>query len=205
MTDLTPETLAAATHCDHYWSWVSPAGSSHSARLCMTCHMPDPAWLNEMADALAAEKAAREEAERTDLARRADKAEQELSICERVSQKNADAHMAEFAARKAAEARAVKAEAGWADAEKDVERLIAQVKQTEQERDQLTDQCDYWTNRAKTAEARVAELEAELAELKRRGCYPAVDYTASGGMVMDAEGRTLRTLTEKTDPTKEGE
>ena len=32
--------------CEHYWAWVSPAGTQHSARLCMLCHQPDPVWLN---------------------------------------------------------------------------------------------------------------------------------------------------------------
>ena len=32
--------------CEHYWAWVSPAGTSNSARLCMLCYEPDPTWLN---------------------------------------------------------------------------------------------------------------------------------------------------------------
>ena len=32
--------------CEHYWAWVSPAGTNNSARICMTCHNPDPEWLN---------------------------------------------------------------------------------------------------------------------------------------------------------------
>jgi hypothetical protein len=32
--------------CDHYWAWVSPAGTNRSARLCQSCHQPDPVWLN---------------------------------------------------------------------------------------------------------------------------------------------------------------
>lgn len=38
----------AAPICDHYWAWVSPAGTRHSARLCMSCNAPDPKWLNEV-------------------------------------------------------------------------------------------------------------------------------------------------------------
>lgn len=41
------EIPAAAPICEHYWAWVSPAGARNSARICMTCHQPDPKWLNE--------------------------------------------------------------------------------------------------------------------------------------------------------------
>jgi hypothetical protein len=37
---------AATPACDHYWAWVSPAGTSKSARICQVCHSPDPEWLN---------------------------------------------------------------------------------------------------------------------------------------------------------------
>lgn len=32
--------------CEHFWAWVSPAGTSQGAELCMTCHQPNPRWLN---------------------------------------------------------------------------------------------------------------------------------------------------------------
>jgi hypothetical protein len=44
----------AAPRCDHYWAWVSPAGTSEAAHLCMSCNQPDPDWLNEIAVAPAA-------------------------------------------------------------------------------------------------------------------------------------------------------
>lgn len=40
------EIPAEAEKCEHYWAWVSPAGTSNSARLCMLCHQPDADWLN---------------------------------------------------------------------------------------------------------------------------------------------------------------
>ena len=81
----TPDRLAAAVaqgHEDavqawqdedheHFWQWVSPAGARIAARLCMTCHRPDPDWLNSVAPAPVSspagedvERVAREEAER---------------------------------------------------------------------------------------------------------------------------------------------
>lgn len=45
------EALAsAAPICDHYYAWVSPAGARGSARICMTCHQPDPEWLNHIVE-----------------------------------------------------------------------------------------------------------------------------------------------------------
>ena len=41
------EALAmAAPECEHYWAWVSPAGTSRSARICQFCHQPDARWLS---------------------------------------------------------------------------------------------------------------------------------------------------------------
>ena len=37
-------------HCEHFYGWVSPAGSSHAARLCIGCSQPDPDWLNQIID-----------------------------------------------------------------------------------------------------------------------------------------------------------
>lgn len=43
-----PDIAQAAPICEHYWAWVSPAGTRWSARLCMLCHQPDPDWLNHV-------------------------------------------------------------------------------------------------------------------------------------------------------------
>lgn len=59
MTELDLD-VQAAEPCDHYWSWVSPAGASHSARICMTCHVPDADWLNEVYGELEATRAERD-------------------------------------------------------------------------------------------------------------------------------------------------
>lgn len=40
--------MPAVSKCDHFYVWQSPAGTSHSARLCMGCGQPDPAWLDEV-------------------------------------------------------------------------------------------------------------------------------------------------------------
>lgn len=40
----------AAPICEHYWAWVSPAGSSNSAHICMLCHEPDARWLNTIVE-----------------------------------------------------------------------------------------------------------------------------------------------------------
>jgi hypothetical protein len=37
---------ASMPACDHFWAWVSPAGTSRGARICQLCHSPDPDWLN---------------------------------------------------------------------------------------------------------------------------------------------------------------
>lgn len=44
------EAAEAQLNCEHYWAWVSPAGTSKSARICMLCLEPDVAWLNDLAD-----------------------------------------------------------------------------------------------------------------------------------------------------------
>lgn len=38
----------AVNACEHHYMWASPSGTSHSARLCMGCGQPDPAWLDEI-------------------------------------------------------------------------------------------------------------------------------------------------------------
>ena len=54
MSDHTAENDApmaqAAPECQHYWAWVSPAGTSRSARICHFCHQPDPKWLSHTAE-----------------------------------------------------------------------------------------------------------------------------------------------------------
>lgn len=40
----------AAAICEHHYLWQSPAGTKHSARLCMGCGQPDPAWLDKVCD-----------------------------------------------------------------------------------------------------------------------------------------------------------
>lgn len=52
-----PDTAMAAVVCEHYWAWVSPAGTGHAARLCQLCHAPNAAWLEEVAGALDAARA----------------------------------------------------------------------------------------------------------------------------------------------------
>jgi len=37
---------AEVEKCDHFWAWVSPAGTNNSARICMLCHEPSAEWLN---------------------------------------------------------------------------------------------------------------------------------------------------------------
>lgn len=64
-----PEPTAPAPVCEHLYAWVSPVGTSTSARLCMVCHQPEPEWLNAIA-AAAEERA------------RADRAEAELEQSE---------------------------------------------------------------------------------------------------------------------------
>lgn len=49
-----------ANICEHYYMWSSPAGSKHSARLCMGCSSPDPEWLNRMYAGEDARRALRE-------------------------------------------------------------------------------------------------------------------------------------------------
>lgn len=39
---------AAPPQCHHSWQWVSPAGTNHSARLCVFCSQPNPEWLDEV-------------------------------------------------------------------------------------------------------------------------------------------------------------
>lgn len=34
--------------CEHYWAWVSPAGTRRWARICQICGDPDAAWLNHI-------------------------------------------------------------------------------------------------------------------------------------------------------------
>jgi hypothetical protein len=40
------DAAASVAQCEHFWAWVSPAGSARSARICQFCHNPDPDWLN---------------------------------------------------------------------------------------------------------------------------------------------------------------
>jgi hypothetical protein len=40
------DTASAREVCEHYYAWVSPAGTSNAARLCSLCNQPDPEWLN---------------------------------------------------------------------------------------------------------------------------------------------------------------
>lgn len=84
MTDSNP--AAQAPPCDHYWSWVSPAGTNHAARICMSCHAPDPSWLNEIYEELETVRAERDEwrrvaGEQTRMERaRAENAETRLAL-----------------------------------------------------------------------------------------------------------------------------
>ena len=57
------ERVGAMEPCDHYYAWVSPAGAGGSARICMTCHSPDPEWLNRLDAERAAHEALREAVE----------------------------------------------------------------------------------------------------------------------------------------------
>lgn len=34
--------------CDHFWVWVSPAGSTRGAIICNHCHQPSADWLNSI-------------------------------------------------------------------------------------------------------------------------------------------------------------
>ena len=36
--------------CDHFYIWISPAGTNKSARICGLCHDPDPEWLNTIVE-----------------------------------------------------------------------------------------------------------------------------------------------------------
>ena len=45
---LTSDQPQAVDICEHYWAWVSPAGTSNSARICTLCHEPCPEWLNSI-------------------------------------------------------------------------------------------------------------------------------------------------------------
>lgn len=140
-------------------------------------------------DALAAERAAREEAE------------QELAHAETCWALETQRATSEKIEKETAEARAVKAEqenallverVGWEA------HLLERAEKAERERDQLTDQCDHWTNRAKAAEARVAELEAGIA----RVLQPMNEWDANGDSdeavgVLAAAIVGLRALTDK--------
>jgi hypothetical protein len=44
------DTPAAKEICEHIWTWVSPEGTTNAARLCVTCHEPDPNWLNSIVE-----------------------------------------------------------------------------------------------------------------------------------------------------------
>ena len=44
------DTPAQPKICIHDWVWISPAGTSNSAHICMWCHEPDADWLNNIVD-----------------------------------------------------------------------------------------------------------------------------------------------------------
>ncbi len=65
MRDLDDLEAVAKAECLHFYGWSSPAGSVHAAHICMSCHTPDPDWLNELHARVRTAEAERDEAIRT--------------------------------------------------------------------------------------------------------------------------------------------